>query len=207
MVIGRYGCFMMYHLCKNERNELSNYHNRINNFNNMEKKNLLFVAAAMVMAGCASDDMIGDNAATQSDNQVIGFNMSTPAMTRADDLTGSNAATKLGNEFIVWGEKNESTKSNSNYAIDATQNNADLVFKNYVVLYGANTANTTTSNTKDWEYVNVSHANYDAHVNPTVGSGVTQTIKYWDAKASDYTFTAISADDGKSIAVIYRLKR
>ena len=163
----------------------------------MKKKNLLFVAAAMVMAGCASDDMIGDNNATQSDNQVIGFNMSTPAMTRADDLTGSNAATKLGNEFIVWGEKNESTKSNSNYAIDATQNNADLVFKNYVVLYGANTANTTTSNTKDWEYVNVSHANYDAHVNPTVGSGVTQTIKYWDAKASDYTFTAISADDGK----------
>ena len=191
MVIRRYGCFKMYHLCKNERNELSNYHNnRINNFNNMKKKNLLFVAAAMVMAGCASDDMIGDNAATQSDNQVIGFNMSTPAMTRStyDQATDHG---KLGNMFIVWGEKNEDSKSATSYAIDATADNADLVFKNYRVDYKAGTANTTLSNTEDWEYVGAT--SFKSNVTPNAPDD--QTIKYWDMNANDYTFTAVSAPD------------
>ena len=201
MVIRRYVCFMMYHLCKNERKVLSNYHNnRINNFNNMKKKNLLFVAAAMVMAGCASDDMIGDNTATQSDNQVIGFNMNMPAVTRADQ-TGTPAATALGNEFIVWGEKNEPTDGT---ACAST----DLVFKNYRVHYQANSANTTTSNTKDWEYVGITPYHEDGTGPTTTGQGTestayvypsmystntpTQTIKYWELNKK-YTFTAVSA--------------
>ena len=182
---------MMYHLCKNERKVLSNYHNnRINNFSNMKKKNLSFVAAAMVMAGCASDDMIGDNNAAQSDNQVIGFNMSTPAMTRAegDPLTGSTAADKLGGKFFVWGEKNENDDT-TNITEDVTA--ANTVFKNYTVKYGTNTANTTTSNTKDWEYVGLTDAVSSTNLAPQTTA--TQTIKYWDAKASDYTFTAVSA--------------
>ena len=196
MVIRRYVCFMMYHLCKNERNELSNYHNRINNFNNMEKKNLLFVAAAMVMAGCASDDMIGDNNTTQSDNQVIGFNMSMPAMTRAD-YNHATSAEKLNNEFIVWGEKNESDA--------ATDEN--IVFENYRVKYTASSANTATSNTKDWEYVGITPYNgsgtvpqtgdgdeSNASVSPSIYADATtkQTIKYWDF-GKNYTFTAVSA--------------
>ena len=194
MVISRYVCFMMYHLCKNERKVLSNYHNnRINNFNNMEKKNLLFVAAAMVMAGCASDDMIGDNNATQSDNQVIGFNMSTPAMTRGS----SSDATKLGNMFIVWGEKNETQTS----SVKASEENK--VFQNYVVKHdvtsptGSATSNysagSTTSNTNGWEYVGIDHSDFDNNVKSTIGSGKAQTIKYWDDNASSYTFTAVSA--------------
>ena len=153
----------------------------------MEKKNLLFVAAAMVMAGCASDDMIGDNAATQSDNQVIGFNMSTPAMTRGS----SSDATKLGNMFIVWGEKNESGKSESKFKVDVNSDNADLVFKNYRVDYKTNTANTTLSNTADWEYVGVT--SFGSKVTPNAPTS--QTIKYWDMNATDYTFTAVSAPD------------
>ena len=59
----------------------------------------------MVMAGCASDDMIGDNNATQSDNQVIGFNFNMPTTTRAEQNAGD--AKTLNYEFIVWGEKEE----------------------------------------------------------------------------------------------------
>ena len=168
----------------------------------MKKKNLLFVAAAMVMAGCASDDMIGDNNATQSDNQVIGFNMNVPATTRADKQ-GESAATALGNEFIVWGEKNE---PNNGDACKST----DLVFENYRVQYQANSANTTTSNTKDWEYVGITPYNQNGN-GATTGSGTaitasvypsingnattnlkTQTIKYWELN-KNYTFTAVSA--------------
>ena len=181
MVIRRYGCFKMYLLCENERKVLSNYHNnRINNFNNMEKKNLLFVAAAMVMAGCASDDMIGDNGATQSDNQVIGFNMNGAATTRADA-----AHTQLGNMFIVWGEKNEGTDGKKASA-------ANLVFKNYKVTWADNTANTTLSNTKNWEYVGVAPFKSNENVTPYI-SETSQTIKYWDYQANSYTFTAVSA--------------
>ena len=148
----------------------------------MKKKNLLFVAAAMVMAGCASDDMIGDNNATQSDNQVIGFNMQNSALTRAEETAAE--AGKLGNMFIVWGEKNETENDHAD--------SKDLVFKNYVVTYTANTKNTTLSNTANWEYVGVDHSDYTAHVTENIGN-TAQTIKYWDNTAKNYTFTAITA--------------
>ena len=156
----------------------------------MKKKNLLFVAAAMVMAGCASDDMIGDNAATQSDNQVIGFNMNMPAMTRAT-LDDDKAATKLNNMFIVWGEKNET----------GTFSDVNTVFKNYVVKYEQAKTNTTISNTNGWEYVGVDHSFFyktengktTENVTSNIGKDVAQTIKYWDDKATKYTFTAVSA--------------
>ena len=171
----------------------------------MEKKNLLFVAAAMVMAGCANDDMIGDNAATQSDNQVIGFNMNMPAMTRAD-MSRDASASALDNEFIVWGEKDEPTDGT---ACAST----NLVFKNYRVHYAdatGNTAGTTASNTTGWEYVGITPYHGDgtgsttagdgteatAHVYPSMYTANTpkQTIKYWDLNTTGgYTFTAVSA--------------
>ena len=159
----------------------------------MKKKNLLFVAATMVMAGCASDDMIGDNGATQSDNQVIGFNMSTPAMTRGTALANAEDAGKLGQEFIVWGEKNEPADGS---ACAAT----DLVFENYRVQYAdadGSTKNSTVSNTTGWDYVGITP--YDdgttVKVSPSIltnNTSAKQTIKYWDF-GKNYTFTAVSA--------------
>ena len=156
----------------------------------MKKKNLLFVAAAMVMAGCASDDMIGDNAATQSENQVIGFNMNMPAVTRAGSTqeTGATAAKTLGYEFIVWGEKNEVTKA----ATDVK----NLVFKNYRVQYQSTSSSTSgaatssPTNTNGWEYVGINPYE-DSKVSPAITES--QTIKYWDFKANNYVFTAVSA--------------
>ena len=108
--------------------------------------------------------------------------MNTPAMTRAG---GSTAATALSNRFIVWGEKNETDGTAASAA--------NLVFKNYKVEWTDNSAYTSTSNTKNWEYVGLTPYT-EAQVSPSINSTV-QTIKYWDYSATSYTFTAISALD------------
>ena len=142
---------------------------------------LLAATAAVAMASCANDtDLSGSTPSAMGDGSIA-FNMNTPATTRtgtADD------ATKLNNMFIVWGEKNE---NGSGKAAEA----ANTVFQNYVVKYTANTADTTTSNTANWEYVGID--TYTENVSPNIGTSNKQTIKYWDDQATDYTFTAISA--------------
>ena len=149
----------------------------------MKKAHILFASAALMFAGCANDEFTGDEGLSK-DSTPIAFNMLTSAQTRADE--GSAAATKLGNEFIVWGEKNESSGD------AATEGN--LVFKNYRVNYDANTAFTTLSNTKDWEYVGITPYE-EAKVSPSTweSTDTKQTIKYWDFSATSYTFTAVSA--------------
>lgn len=148
------------------------------------KKNLLIAAIAITaLASCSSNDYVGDQSPqTSSGEGVISFDMNTPAMTRAG---GSTAATALSNRFIVWGEKNETDGTAASAA--------NLVFKNYKVEWTDNSAYTSTSNTKNWEYVGLTpytEAQVSPSINPTV-----QTIKYWDYSASSYTFTAVSALD------------
>lgn len=116
----------------------------------------------------------------------ISFGFDVPNVTRA---SGADAATKLGNYFIVYGEKGE---TNKNKYGDGNQ-----VFPNYTVHYTTNTAYTTTSNTKNWEYVAVTPI---STTNVKMSDGITattapseQTIKYWDYGAASYTFTAVSA--------------
>ena len=142
---------------------------------------LAFASVAMLLASCANDEFTGSNT-TASENTAIGFNMQTSSQTRADD----DAPTKLGNMFIVWGEKNETGGKKAE--------DANLVFKNYVVKYTASSANTTTSNTKGWEYVGIDHKSYNSNVSPNIGESA-QTIKYWDDSATSYTFTAVSAKE------------
>ena len=147
------------------------------------KKNYLFLAtAAAVMAGCANEDFIGDSNISNGGNgdNAIGFNMQTPAMTRAD---GKDAADKLNSVFYVWGEKNEGETGHDHAK--------DLVFKNYTVSYTNGSANTTTSNTKGWEYVGLTSTVSDGNLTPQAPTS--QTIKYWDKDAKSYTFTAVSA--------------
>ena len=148
------------------------------------KKSYLYLAAAMALASCANDDYVGGENLASNDTTPIAFNMNTPATTRADQ-DGATAANTLGQEFIVWGEKNEET----NKATDA----ANLVFENYRVQYAdktGSTKNSTVSNTTGWDYVGI--APYAANVTPKINAA-TQTVKYWDFKATNYVFTAVSA--------------
>lgn len=151
------------------------------------KKKLLFAAIILTALGsCTESEFVGEQSLNEANNGmgIISFNMSEPAVTRAEKI-GGEAAEDLNYRFIVWGEKNETSGS------EATA--ANLVFKNYKVEYTTNSAYTTTSNTKDWEYVGLTPytaAQVSPSINPT-----TQTIKYWDYNATSYTFTAVSALD------------
>lgn len=159
----------------------------------------------MTMASCSDNDFVGDQGTLNSSGDgAISFDLNKPAITRGDK-TGADAATDLSNQFIVYGEKNEinagETGANVDKAAGATGRDGHLVFKNYLVDWVTNSAYTTTSNTKDWEYVGLklddgtaspATTTYSTHITPNSGTGE-QTIKYWDFGASSYTFTAVSA--------------
>ncbi len=139
------------------------------------KKKLFFAAVALVaLASCTSDEMIGENNNSPNPNpspeKPIEFNSGAYAITRGD-FTGSDAAAKLGENFVVEGVKGDGTDQ-------------AVVFDHYNVNWVENTANTTTSNTNDWEYVAQTkheHAGISA-----------QTIKYWDYATTQYDFIAYS---------------
>ena len=150
----------------------------------MMKKNLFFAAMALVaLASCTSDEMV--EVATPQDNspsdvsKAIVFSPTTKNVTRAD-LYGSDAAAKLGNKFVVYGTKHTAAEDN-------TAANDAIVYNNFQVEWSENTANTTASNSSDWEYVGKQA--YDE--TPT-----SQGIKYWDYSANNgYTFYAFSSSD------------
>lgn len=157
------------------------------------KKNYLLAAALAIitMASCSDNEFIGDKSLMENNGSggAISFNLNVPAITRADN-TGSTAAKDLGYYFIVYGEKGETSKDK--------YSDGNQVFPNYTVKYTTNTAYTTTSNTKDWEYVAVTPIS-TSNVKMSDGSTTEtapseQTIKYWDYGAASYTFTAVSAN-------------
>ena len=154
----------------------------------MKTKYFIYAAlAGMTLASCSSNDFVGDESLLENSggNGAISFGFDVPTPTRA---SGADAATALGNQFIVYGEKSE-TDDGAAPVTDGTATH-QLVFKNYVVKYTGNSAYTTTSNTKNWEYVGLTQS-YGTNVTPQAGE--TQTIKYWDYSASNYVFTAVSA--------------
>ena len=177
------------------------------------KKILFFAAALAALASCTSEDFTGDQSLKEANEQApISFGFDVPTATRA---SGAEAATKLNNQFIVWGEKGEVNTGAIYTADDAGANTHQLVFQNYVVNYVSNSAYTTTSNTKDWEYVGykfddasvtISTDKYSTNVTPNSGT-VDQTIKYWDYAASSYTFTAVSAKPADITAGKVKVKK
>ena len=68
-------------------------------------------------------------------------------------------------------------------------------FDNYLVEWTENTANTTESNTKNWEYVGKGKF-------PT-SSANSQTIKYWDYSSAQYDFIAYSLGGKTAITTDY----
>ncbi len=150
------------------------------------KKKLLFAAIALTaMASCTEDSFVGEQSQQEANASegAISFNLNTSAVTRA---SGATAATALSNQFVVYGEKSET-------ADGAAATAGNLVFKNYLVKWTDNSAYTTTSNTKNWEYVGISATSEEnTYISPNSGTEA-QTIKYWDYSATNYVFTAVSA--------------
>ena len=135
------------------------------------KKYLVFAASALALAGCSSDDFVGDNPGGQTKSDIINFSGDAGKITRA--ISGSTAAGKLGKNFVVYGYKTTGTTKS-------------VVYDHYNVNYIENSAGETESNKVGWEYVGQTINS----LNSTSGSN--QTIKYWDYSADQYDFVAFS---------------
>ncbi len=151
-------------------------------------KKYFFLATALVaLASCSSDEMINDSSPIQNQVQdngkAIVFSSSSAATTRAE-YTGKTAAEKLNSNFVVHGVKSDGVIANQK-----------VVYNNYNVNYKDGSANTTTSNTAGWEYVNQT-----VHAHAASNGIGAQTIKYWDYNAPQYDFIAYSAGSATAIA-------
>ena len=183
----------------------------------MKKNYLLAVALALTaIVSCTDESFVGDQGLKEANEGVgaISFNYNLQNATRADNHTGADAATALGNQFIVYGEKNEAqTSAGADGKAAATA--ANLVFNNYQVNYTANSALTSTSNTEGWEYVGYTHSSaYQSNITTKNGDAdavnaynSAQTIKYWDWGATNYTFTAVSAQQSDITAGYAKIQK
>lgn len=155
-------------------------------------KYLIIAASALALAGCSSDDFLGDGSGNgqNSANSMITFGGETGKILRANS-EGGVAAELLGNNFVVVGFKGSKT--------DAA-NNENYAFDHYNVNYVDNTANTTESNTANWEYVNQDMKVKGAAGKPLAEKAKQQTIKYWDHSCKSYDFIAFSMGKGHTDA-------
>ena len=145
---------------------------------------ILIAAVGAIFTGCTSDDIIvNDEMApvVEAETPIV-FGSLKQGVTRAD-ITGKEAANLLGNQFVVSGYKGSSTASVGN-----------IVFDNYLVKYSENSANTTQSNSSNWEYVGVDRIKH------AIDNGITsQQIKYWDYSKAQYDFIAWSTGSATAV--------
>lgn len=140
------------------------------------RMNKYWIFVTFLLSSCVYD-AYNDQVMTIKEHVVnevlpISFSRFTKRTTRSN-ITGEEAASLLNNRFVVMG-----TKGNEDIAQTS-------VFDNYTVEYIANTANTTATNTANWEYVGVIP-------DPTISSVSSQMVKYWDYGAHHYDFIAYS---------------
>lgn len=162
-------------------------------------KYLIIAASALALAGCSSDDFLGDGSGNGQNNAAIQFGGGTTKTHRAT----SNGVYKIenlkANGFWVYGTKHSADE-------DKTATYDQPVYTNYYLNYKDGTANNTQSNTAGWEYVGVDNTKYRDNVTPKVDAA--QTIKYWDYSAQAYTFyaaTAKPADVGAGTVTIKKI--
>lgn len=143
----------------------------------MKKIHYLCLAGLTALASCSSDDFVGGEGLQNANKKgQISFSTKTAGSTRADKF-GADAATLLNRNFVVMGTKGGDINTPASVV-------TGIVFDHYNVNWTQNTAETTASNTADWEYVNQTKHTY-ADI-----SG--QEIKYWDFSAGQYDFIAYS---------------
>lgn len=151
-------------------------------------KYFLLAASVLALASCSSDDFLGENSGNEQNaaNSVINIGGETGKITRAGNAKEGAAADLLGKNFVLVGFKGSETKAaNTNYAFD-----------HYNVNYVEGTANTTESNTANWEYVNQSMTVKGAEGSLAQSGAKQQTIKYWDHSCASYDFIAFSMGKG-----------
>lgn len=147
-------------------------------------KYLIIAASALALAGCSSDDFLGDGSGNGQNSAAIQFGGGTTKTHRATSNGTYKIADLQRNGFWVYGTKHSAAEDKP-----ATKDQA--VYTNYYLIYKDGTANHTQSNTAGWEYVGVDNSNYRDNVTPNVTQA--QTIKYWDYSAKAYTFYAATA--------------
>ena len=156
------------------------------------KRNLFFAAVAVAAVTACSDQLaesppVVNSPMAEAETQEIPImfgsaGTASKGSTRAD-ITGAEAADLLNKKFVVSGYKGSSTASVGS-----------IVFDNYAVEYEENTANTTESNTRNWEYVGVQRIKW------AIDRGITsQAMKYWDYSKPQYDFIAWSTGKKKAI--------
>lgn len=146
-------------------------------------KYLIIAASALALAGCSSDDFLGDGSGNGQNSAAIQFGGGTTKTHRATSTGVYKIENLKANGFWVYGTKHSAAEDN-------TATNDQAVYTNYYLKYDGN-KNNTQSNTAGWEYVGVDNTKYRNHVTPKVDAD--QTIKYWDYSAQAYTFYAATA--------------
>ena len=153
----------------------------------MIMKRFTFIATALVaLASCSDSEFVGDqntSQTSQTEQGAIAFGTGVNTVTRATH-TGADAAGLLNNKFVFAG-----TKSKDDGGTTTLTDN--FVFDQYTAKWVDNTANTTESNSNNWEYVAQALAS-----TTNLPSGATQTIKYWDYSQTQYDFAAYSLGVG-----------
>lgn len=154
------------------------------------KKYFLFAASALAIAGCSSDDFLGNDSSNglNTANAVIKLGGSTTKTSRATSspTTAYNLQSLRDNGFWVYGTKHANDEN-------ATEANDQVVYKNYRLEYTDGSNNNTQSNTAGWEYVGINNGDYFDEFTQNIGKTTPQTIKYWDYSAQSYTFYAATA--------------
>jgi len=135
---------------------------------------LIGLIGLMGLIGCSQEAALPDEVPASAGTAITFLaNQGEETVTRATPLEQTT------DRFVVWGYKNDSYDD-----VAASYTSYQSVMPAYSVRWVASTANTTTSNTHDWEYV---------------GLGTDQTIKYWDWSANAYRFFATTKFNSASV--------
>ncbi|MBR5749708.1 MAG: hypothetical protein IKY01_13155 [Prevotella sp.] len=152
------------------------------------KKNLFYAVVAIgMLASCVDNEFVGEvtpNPGTEGTNAIV-FNSGAKTVTRSGEIYGAAAADLLNKNFVVEGIKTIVGENDAKNIVE--------VFDNYNVNWVNNSANTTASNTANWEY-----AGQPTNSHTLVSE---QSIKYWDFAASQYDFWAYSLGNAAANSV------
>ena len=129
----------------------------------------LMMAAALLLCGCgqSGDEPGGVEPTPQSGSKAIAFSgdLKEESVTRAGDLPLEQRYKK----FKAWSFKTDN------------DDNSNIVMDGYMVRWFNNSANSSATNSSDWEYVNQQDL-----------GDMQQSVKYWDFTAKDYRFFGIA---------------
>lgn len=133
----------------------------------------LTVLAVVSCSGGGDDDVTPGPKPVDPDPEVA-ILFSASEQVESDVTRAATPLEEKVQKFTVYGYKNKTSETNP-----------QLVFPGYIVKWIEKSANTTTSNTNDWEYVN----------QQPIGASEQQTIKYWDWESSAYRFFGHTAEN------------